>query len=47
MNYLINNLDSNTYYEIRICSMYNDINSTYSEINKVKTNEYISLILGE
>jgi len=47
MNYLINNLDSNTNYEIRICSAYNDINSIYSEINKVKTNEYISLILGE
>jgi len=47
MNYLINNLDSNTNYEIRICSIYNDINSNYSEIMKVKTNEYISLILGE
>ena len=47
MNYLINNLDSNTNYEIRICSIYNDINSIYSEIKKVKTNEYISLILKE
>jgi len=47
MNYLINNLDSNTNYEIRICSVYNDINSTFSEIKKVKTNEYISLILKE
>jgi len=47
MNYLINNLDSNTNYEIRICSVYNDINSIWSEIKKVKTNEYISLILGE
>jgi len=47
MNNLINNLDSNTNYEIRICSVYNDINSIWSEIKKVKTNEYISLILGE
>ena len=47
MNYLISNLDNNTNYEIRICSIYNDINSIYSEIKKVKTNEYISLILGE
>ena len=27
--------------------IYNDINSNYSEIKKFKTNEYISLILGE
>ena len=47
MNYLINNLDSNTNYEIRICSIYNDINSIYSEIKKVKTNEFDSLILKE
>ena len=47
MNYLINNLNNNTNYEIRICSIYNDINSNYSEIKKVKTNEYISLILGQ
>jgi len=47
MNYLINNLDSNTNYEIKICSVYNDINSIWSEIKKVKTNEYISLILKE
>jgi len=47
MNYLINNLDSNTNYEIRICSVYNDINSIYSEIKKFKTNEFDSLILKE
>ena len=47
MNYLINNLDSNTHYEIRICSIYNDINSNYSEIMKVKINEFDSLILKE
>ena len=47
MNYLINNLNSNTNYEIRICSVYIDINSIWSDIKKVKTNEYISLILGD
>ena len=46
MNYLINNLDSDTNYEIRISSVYNDINSNYSEIKKVKTN-IDSLILKE
>jgi len=47
MNYLINNLNSNTNYEIRISSVYNDINSIWSEIKKVKTNEFDSLILKE
>ena len=49
MNYLINNLDKNTNYEIRICSVYNDINSIWSEIKKVKQNEFDidSLILKE
>jgi len=47
MNYLINNLDIDTNYEIRICSVYNDINSIWSEIKKVKTNEFDSLILKE
>jgi len=46
MNYLINNLDSNTNYQIRICSVYNDINSIWSEIKKVKT-KFDSLILKE
>ena len=47
MNYLINNLDTNTNYEIRICSVYKDINSIWSEIKKVKTNEFDSLILKD
>jgi len=47
MNYLINNLDSNTNYEIKICSIYNNINSIWSEIKKIKTNEFDSLILRE
>jgi len=32
----INNLESNTNYEIRICPIYNNINSIFSEIKKVK-----------
>jgi len=49
MNYLINNLDNNTNYQIRICSVYNNINSIWSEIKKFKTNEFNidSLILKE
>jgi len=47
MNYFINNLDNNTNYEIRLCSVYNDIISIWSEIKKVKTNEFDSLILKE
>ena len=47
INCLINNLNSNTNYEIRICSVFNDINSIWSEIKKVKTNEFDSLILNE
>ena len=34
MNYIINNLNSDTNYEIRICSVYNNINSIWSEIKK-------------
>ena len=36
-NYLINNLDSDTIYEIRICTLYNDIKSQYSKIFKIQT----------
>ena len=46
-NCFINNLDRITNYEIRICSLYNDLSSSWSEIEKVKTN-YIneSIILN-
>ena len=47
LKYFIKNLDSNTYYEFRICSVYNDIEGIWSEIKKVKSNEYISIILWE
>ena len=43
MNCLIENLNKNTNYEIRICN--ND--NKWSEIKKVKTPEFISLILYE
>ena len=47
MNYLIDELNSDTNYEIRICMIYNDINSKWSEIKKVKTNKFDSIILNE
>ena len=45
MNYIINNLDSNTNYEIRLCISYNNINSNYTDIIKIKTID--SLIFKE
>ena len=36
-NYLISNLDMNTNYEIRICSIYNDLVGSWSEIKNVNT----------
>ena len=36
-NYIVNNLDKNTNYEIRICSLYKDIISEYAKIYKIKT----------
>ena len=46
-NYTINNLEINTNYEIKICSIYKDIISNWTEIHKVKTNNIDSLILKE
>ena len=46
-NCLIDNLNKNTNYEIRICSIYNDIISNYSEIYKIKTKDLDSIILRE
>ena len=46
-NYTVNNLEKNTNYEIRICSVYNDIISNFSDINKIKTENYLSIILNE
>ena len=47
MNCYIDKLNSDTNYEIRICSIYNNLNSLWSEIKKIKTSKYESLILGE
>ena len=45
--YNVDKLKSNTNYEIRICSIYNDINSTWSEIKKIKTDKFDSILLNE
>ena len=47
MNYNINKLESNTNYEIRICTIYNNIHSNYSDIIKFKTNKFDSILLNE
>ena len=36
-NYLINNLEKNSNYEIRICSVYKDLFSNWSKLYKIKT----------
>ena len=49
-NYLVNNnLEKNTNYEIRICSIYKGVRSDWPEIKKIKTKKYDidSLILKE
>ena len=47
MNCYIDKLNSDTDYDIRICTINNNINSLWSEIKKVKTKESISTILNE
>ena len=39
-NYTINNLNKNTNYEIRICSLYKDIISEWTKIYKIKTKNF-------
>ena len=46
-NYTINNLISNTEYEFRICSFYNNSFGPFSKIQKVKTFNIDSIILKE
>ena len=46
-HYLANKLERNTNYEIRICSLYKDILSNWTEINKIKTKNLDSVILNE
>ena len=44
---LIENLEANTNYEIRICSIYQHLISQWSELKKVKTIDIDSIILGQ
>ena len=46
-NCLIENLNKNTEYEIRICSTYNDLIGFQSKVEKVKTKDLDSNILNE
>ena len=41
----INNLNDDTNYEVRICSIYNEIQSSWSIIQKIKTEFFDSIIL--
>ena len=45
--YLVDKLEKNTIYEIKICTIYNDIASEYSEIKKIKTSDIDSIILNQ
>ena len=47
LNYSVNKLTKNTDYEIRICSIYKDIISHWSNIHKIKTKNLDSKILNE
>ena len=44
-NYTINNLESNTNYEIKLCTIYKDAMSSYTKLYKIKT--FDSIILSE
>ena len=46
-NCIIENLIKDTNYEIRICSIYNDLIGAFSKIIKIKTYKYDSIILRE
>ena len=46
-NFIVDKLEKNTNYEIKICSVYDDLISEWSEIKKVKTYELESKILEE
>ena len=47
LNCLISGLEYGTEYEFRKCSIYNDITGPWSDITKIKTMEFDSLILKE
>ena len=46
-NFSINNLTTDTSYEFRICSLYNELNGKWTEIQKIKTLQLDSIILEE
>ena len=47
-SYIVNKqIEKNTSYEIRICSIYNDLMSNWSNIYKIKTNSFEGIILNE
>ena len=46
-NCIINKLNSDTNYEIRLCSLYNNITSSWSDTKKIKTMKFDSIILNE
>ena len=46
-NCIIENLNQNTNYEIKICCFYNDLIGLWSEIKKIKTRPFNSIILKE
>ena len=46
-NYLVDNLESNKGYEIRICSIYKGVKSNWSELKKIKTKILDSKILND
>ena len=46
-NYLLDNLEKNTNYEVRLCTLYKDIISNFTQIYKIKTKKIDSLILNE
>ena len=45
-NYIVNNLEENTNYEIRLCSFYNNIIGDWTQIYNVKTKGIDSIILN-
>ena len=46
-NCIINNLEENINYEVRICSTFNNVKSNYSQIYKIKTEFIDSVILNK
>ena len=46
-NYLINNLEKMTNYEVRICSIYKDVVGNWTKLFKIKTSNIVSFILNE